>query len=50
MHIAASSPLAIDEKGLKKEIIDKELEIIKAELMNSGKKERYCRKNIKRKN
>ncbi len=38
MHIAASSPLAIDEKGLKKEIIEKELEIIKAELLNSGKK------------
>ena len=38
MHIAASSPLAIDEKGLKKEVIEKELEIIKAELMNSGKK------------
>ena len=38
MHIAASSPLAIDEKGIKKEIIDKELEIIKAELTNSGKK------------
>ena len=38
MHIAASNPLAIDEKGIKKEIIDKELEIIKAELENSGKK------------
>ena len=38
MHIAASSPLAIDKTGIKKEIIDKELEIIKAELMNSGKK------------
>ena len=38
MHIAASSPLAIDEKGLEKETIDKELEIIKAELINSGKK------------
>ena len=38
MHIAASSPLAIDEKGLKNEIVDKELEIIKAELKNSGKK------------
>ena len=37
MHIAASSPLSIDEDGLKKEIIDKELEIIKAELKNSGK-------------
>ena len=38
MHIAASSPLAIDEKGIQKDIIDKELEIIKAELLNSGKK------------
>ena len=38
MHIAASSPLAIDKEGIKKEIIDKELEIIKAELTNSGKK------------
>ena len=38
MHIAAQSPLAIDEKGLEKETIDKELEIIKAELINSGKK------------
>ena len=37
MHIAASSPLAIDQDGIKKEIIDKELEIIKAELANSGK-------------
>ena len=31
MHVAASNPLAIDRKGLKKEILDKELEIIKAE-------------------
>ena len=38
MHIAASSPLAIDEKGIQKDIVDKELEIIKAELTNSGKK------------
>ena len=38
MHIAASSPLAVDKTGIRKEIIDKELEIIKAELMNSGKK------------
>ncbi|OUX44702.1 translation elongation factor Ts [bacterium TMED277] len=37
MHIAASSPLAIDKDGIKKEIIDKELEIIKAEITNSGK-------------
>ena len=37
MHIAASNPLAIDKDGIKKEIIDKELEIIKAETINSGK-------------
>ncbi len=37
MHIAASNPLAIDSEGIKKEIIDKELEIIKAEITNSGK-------------
>ena len=38
MHIAAASPLAIDEKGIHKDIVEKELEIIKAELVNSGKK------------
>ncbi len=38
MHIAASNPLAIDKTGLNKGVIDKELEIIKAELLNSGKK------------
>ena len=38
MHIAASSPLSIDKDDLDKKIIDKELEIIKAEIMNSGKK------------
>ncbi len=38
MHIAASAPIAIDKDGIKKEILDKELEIIKEELKNSGKK------------
>ena len=38
MHIAASNPLSIDQTNLKKELLDKELEIIKAELLNSGKK------------
>ena len=38
MHVAAQSPLAIDDKGIKKDILDKELEIIKEELKNSGKK------------
>ena len=37
MHIAASSPLAIDNDDIKQNIIDKELEIIKAEIANSGK-------------
>ena len=37
MHIAASNPLAIEPKGIDKNIIDKELEIIKAEISNSGK-------------
>ena len=37
MHIAASNPLAIEKDGINKEIIEKELEIIKAEIINSGK-------------
>ena len=37
MHISAMSPLALEEKKLDKVIIDKEMEIIKAELLNSGK-------------
>ena len=38
MHVAAQAPISIDENGIKKEILDKELEIIKEELKNSGKK------------
>ena len=37
MHIAASNPLAIDKNGIEKNIIEKELEIIKEEIKNSGK-------------
>ena len=37
MHIAASNPLAINKDQIDKNIIDKELEIIKAEVENSGK-------------
>ena len=37
MHIAASNPLAIDREGIDKQIVDKEMEIIKAEIVNSGK-------------
>ena len=44
MHIAASNPLAIEKNDLKKEIIDKELEIIKAEIINSGKPKEMAEK------
>ena len=37
MHIAALNPLAIDKDGIDKSIVDKELEIIKEEIKNSGK-------------
>ena len=37
MHIAASSPLAINSDDIDKEIVNKELEILKAEIVNSGK-------------
>ena len=37
MHIAASNPLAIEKEGIDNKIVDKELEIIKAEIANSGK-------------
>ena len=37
MHIAALNPLALDKENIDKSIVDKELEIIKAEISNSGK-------------
>ena len=37
MHIAASNPLALDNDGIDKILVKKELEIIKAEITNSGK-------------
>ena len=37
MHVAASNPLAINKEGIDKKIVDKELEIIKGEITNSGK-------------
>ena len=37
MHVSAMSPIAIEEKDLDKNILNKELEIINAELFNSGK-------------
>ena len=37
MHISAMSPMGLEEKSLNKDIVNKEIEIIKAELLNSGK-------------
>ena len=37
MHVSALSPIALEEKNLSKAVVEKELEIIKAELLNSGK-------------
>ena len=44
MHIAASNPLAINSSDLKKEIIDKEQELINEELKNNGKPEEIAKK------
>jgi len=44
MHIAASNPLALDSKSIPKKIIDKELEIIEAEIINSGKPKEMAEK------
>ena len=37
MHIAASNPLSVDKEDIDKKVVEKELEIIKAEILNSGK-------------
>ena len=37
MHVAASNPLSIDKDRIDQRVVDKELEIIKAEIVNSGK-------------
>ncbi len=44
MHIAASNPLAIDKDEIDKSIVDKELEIIKEEIKNSGKPDEMVEK------
>ena len=44
MHVAAQAPIAIDEKGIKKDVLDKELEIIKEELQNTNKKKEMIEK------
>ena len=47
MHISALSPMSLDEKNLSKEIIEKEIEIVKAELLNSGKQPEMVEKITK---
>ena len=44
MHIAASNPLAINTDDIKKEILDKEQELVTEELKNSGKTEDIAKK------
>ncbi len=44
MHIAASNPLAIEQKDIKQEILHKEQELVTEELKNSGKPEDIAKK------
>ena len=44
MHVAASNPLAISKDEIKKEIIEKEQELISEELKNSGKPDEIAKK------
>ena len=44
MHIAASNPLAIDSSGIKKEVLEKEQELIAEELKNTGKPDEIVKK------
>ena len=44
MHIAASNPLALESSSIDQAIIDKEQELVKEELKNSGKPEDIAKK------
>ena len=44
MHIAASSPLALDQDSIDQSIIDKEQELVAEELKNSGKPDEIAKK------
>tara|TARA_Y100000389_G_scaffold190285_1_gene214983 strand:- start:457 stop:1308 length:852 start_codon:yes stop_codon:yes gene_type:complete len=44
MHIAASNPLALDQKSIDQTIIDKEQELVTEELKNSGKPAEIAKK------
>ena len=47
MHVTASSPLALSKDGIDKKIVDKESEIIKEEIKNSGKTDHIAEKIAK---
>jgi len=47
MHVSAMSPMSLEEKDLNQDVTDKEMEIIKAELMNSGKQTEMIEKIAK---
>ena len=47
MHVSALTPTALDEQSLSKDIVNKEIEIIKAELLNSGKQPEMIEKIAK---
>ena len=44
MHVAASNPLALNSNDIKKEILEKEQELISEELKNSGKSAEIAKK------
>tara|TARA_B100001540_G_C15260777_1_gene396931 strand:- start:23 stop:538 length:516 start_codon:yes stop_codon:yes gene_type:complete len=44
MHIAASNPISISPDKIKKEVLEKEQELITEELKNSGKKDDIAKK------
>ena len=46
MHIAASSPLALEPKDIPQAIVDKEQELVTEELKNSGKPDEIVKKEI----
>ena len=46
MHIAATSPLAIDKNGLDQKVLEKEKEILLEEVKNSGKKDEIANKIV----
>ena len=46
MHIAASSPIAINTNDINQELIDKEVNLIAEELKNSGKPDEIINKIV----